>query len=554
MAGLHAQLAPVSSPPKARTGLRDIARGGALNLAGALVSAVTTIGVTLIITRHFSKPVAGAFFAATSVFIIVSAVAGLGSSNGVVYFVARLRSLDDRGRIPAMLRAAFRPAACVAVLSAVLVAVAARPLAWGLLGGHARPGVSIQSVAEALRAMAIALPFAALLDTFLGVARGYRDMRPTVIIDRLGRSSGQLIGVIIAVATGGAALLAPLWAAAYVPATIAAWLWLRHIRRREGLGKGPDVSQAQAGGRASTRRAAARAPREFWRFTAPRSLATMAQIVIQRLDIVLVGIMRGPAEAAIYTAATRFLIVGQLGNAAISLAAQPRFTELFAVGASREANRIYQVTTGWLITVTWPIYLLAIVYGSQILTVFGHSYRAGTPVMIILAASMLVATASGQVDMVLTTTGRSSWSLANGATALAVNVSLDLILIPRYGITGAAIGWAAAIGVTNLVPLSQVAVVARLHPFGRGTLAACCIATISFCVIPIGFRALTSDHAAGAIAAVGAGCLVYAAGLWILRDALQLPGISGQGTHRRKPAFRRRPSGPTIGVPPDGRP
>ena len=81
---------------------------------------------------------------------------------------------------------------------------------------------------------------------------------------------------------------------------------------------------------------------------------------------------------------------------------------------------------------------------------FGHSYRAGTPVMIILAASMLVATASGQVDMVLTTTGRSSWSLANGATALAVNVSLDLILIPRYGITGAAIGWAAAIGVTNL--------------------------------------------------------------------------------------------------------
>lgn len=554
MAGLHAQLAPVSSPPKARSGLRDIARGGALNLAGAVVSAITTIGVTLIITRHFSKPVAGAFFAATSVFIIVSAVAGLGSSNGVVYFVARLRSLDDRGRIPAMLRAAFRPAACVAVLSAVLVAVAARPLAWGLLGGHPRPGVSIQGVADALRAMAIALPFAALLDTFLGVARGYRDMRPTVVIDRLGRSTGQLIGVAVAAAAGTAALLAPLWAAAYVPATIAAWLWLRRIRRRENMVKAPGGDASQPGGKAPTRRAIARAPREFWRFTAPRSLATMAQIVIQRLDIVLVGIMRGPAAAAVYTAATRFLILGQLGNAAISLAAQPRFTELFAVGASREANRIYRVTTGWLITVTWPIYLLAMVYGSQILTVFGHSYRAGTSVMIILAASMLVATACGQVDMVLTTTGRSSWSLANGVTALAVNVTLDLILIPRYGITGAAIGWAASIGVTNLVPLAQVAVVARLHPFGRGTLAACSIAAVSFCVIPIGFRALISDHASGTVAAVGAACVVYAAALWLLRDALHLPVISGQGTHRRKSAFRRRLSGPTIGVPPDGRP
>ena len=129
MAGLHAQLASVSLQPQPRGGgLRGIARGGALNLAGAVVSAGATIGMTLVITRHFS-PVAGAFFAATSVFVIVSVVAGLGAANGIVYFVARLRSLGDQGRIPVMLRAAIRPAACVAVLSALAVALAAKPLA-----------------------------------------------------------------------------------------------------------------------------------------------------------------------------------------------------------------------------------------------------------------------------------------------------------------------------------------------------------------------------------------------------------------------------------------
>ncbi len=535
MAGLYAKLAPVTARPRSRGGgLRDVARGSALNLAGAVVSAVATIGVTLVITRHFSKPVAGAFFAATSVFVIVSVVAGLGAANGVVYFVARLRSLDDQGRIPAMLRAAIRPAACVAVLSAVAVAVAARPLAWGLLGGHPRPGVSVMSVANALRAMAIALPFAALLDTFLSVARGYRDMRPTVLIDRLGRSSGQLLGVTIATVAGSAALLAPLWAAAYVPAAIAALLWLRHSRRRE---RRRASTAGRPADRTPSRRAIARAPREFWRFTVPRSLATMAQVVIQRLDIVLVGIMRGPSAAAIYTAATRSLVVGQLGNAALSLAAQPQFTELFAVGAKNEANRIYQATTSWLVSVTWPIYLLAIVYGPQILTVFGRSYRAGAPVMIILAASMLVATACGQVDMVLTTTGRSSWSLANGLTAMIVNISVDLALIPRYGIIGAAIGWAAAIGVTNLVPLAQVAVVARLQPFGRGTLTACGIAALCFGVVPLGFRTLVNGHGPGAVAAVAVGGLLYAVGLWLMRDALQLPMISGQGVHGRRTAF-----------------
>ena len=394
MAGLYAKLAPVTMRPRSRGGgLRDVARGSALNLAGAVVSAVATIGVTLVITRHFSKPVAGAFFAATSLFVIVSVVAGLGAANGVVYFVARLRSLDDQGRIPAMLRAAIRPAACVAVLSAVLVAVAARPLAWGLLGGHPRPGVSVMSVANALRAMAIALPFAALLDTFLSVARGYRDMRPTVLIDRLGRSSGQLLGVTIATVAGSAALLAPLWAAAYVPAAIAALLWLRHSRRRERQRASTAAStwaapQPRCGRRRRWRRGPPGHPDAVAARHRPGAPGVLA---IHRATLARHhGAGRHPAPGH-RTGRNHARPFGSrhlhrchpvpggraAGNAALSLAAQPRFTELFAVGARREANRIYQATTSWLVSVTWPIYLLAIVYGPQILTVFGRSYRAG---------------------------------------------------------------------------------------------------------------------------------------------------------------------------------
>ena len=65
----------------------------------------------------------------------------------------------------------------------------------------------------------------------------------------------------------------------------------------------------------------------FWRFTGPRALANLAQITIQRIDIVLVAIMLGPAAAAVYTAATRFLVPGQFANTAISMSAQPRFAD-----------------------------------------------------------------------------------------------------------------------------------------------------------------------------------------------------------------------------------
>ena len=532
--------------------LAEVARGGTLNLIGAGVSAATTVAVTVLVTREFSKPIAGAFFTAISAFLIVEAVASLGANVGLVYFIARLRSFGEERRIPTIVRAAVIPVIVASILLTMFMLGVAEPLANVLLSGHlGKSGaVSAPAVAQSLRALALTLPFAALLDTYLGVSRGYRDMRPTVAVDKVGRSVVQLAGVAIAVVAGSAALLAPLWALPYVPAAAIAWLWSRRIRRNPPQGpRGgtPDVppelaallalstrvpsvkGASRVGRRMQQRRLANANPRGFWQFTAPRGIASLAKITLQRIDIVLVAIIMGPAAAAVYTAATRFLVVGQLGNMAISMAAQPRFTELFAIGDRRSANVVYQVTTAWLVLLTWPLYLLAVVYGPEVLSVFGHSYRAGAPVMVILALTMLLATACGQVDMVLITTGRSSWSLINGLLAVAVNVGLDLVLIPRYGITGAAIGWAVAIVVTNLMPMAQLASSIHLQPFGRGTVLAAALSTVAFGAVPLAIRAVLGGGLAGLAAGVAAGCVVFAIGLWRFGGALRLsamPGVS----------------------------
>ena len=423
---------------------------------------MATLSATVLITRGFNRATAGAFFTATSLFLIVEAIAGLGAATGLVYFIARLRSLGAESRIPTILRAAIVPVLASSVVAAGLLLAFAHPLAAALLDGHQSSGATTPAaVAHALRALAAALPFAALLDAFLGASRGYHDMRPTVVVDRIGRATLQLVGVLIAAVAGSAALLAPLWAIPYVAASAAAWIWLGRIRRRAV--RTTSVQAAPVDGELANAN-----PRGFWIFTAPRAVATVGQTIIQRLDIVLVALIRGPVDAAIYTAATRFLALGSLGNAAISMAAQPQLSALFARRDRRGANAVYQSTTAWLILLTWPLYLLAVIYGPQVLTVFGHSYRVGAPVVVILALTMLVSTACGQVDIVLISTGRSALSLANGLLALAVNVAVDLVLIPRYGVTGAAIGWAAAILVSNLVPLVQLAWIVGVQPFGSG--------------------------------------------------------------------------------------
>jgi O-antigen/teichoic acid export membrane protein len=535
-------------PARADSRLADVARGGLFNLIGAGVAGISTIAVTLIVTRNFSQAAAGAFFTATSLFLIVEAVGSLGSAPGMVYFIARLRSTGQGHRIPEVIRSAVRPVAMVSIALALALALTAGPVARVLVHGQfGHAGARPSEVAGALRVLAVALPFAAILDTLLGASRGYRTMGPTNATDRIARSFLQLVGIAAVAAAGNVALLAPAWALPYLPAAVAAWLWLRRIQRRRIASTTappetvpPPPPSAEPAQVAAT---AAAEPLKFWRFTGPRGLAALAQITIQRIDIVLVAIMRGPAEAAVYTAATRFLVAGQFGNQAISMAAQPRFTEMFAQRDYAGANRIYQVTTAWLILLTWPLYLLAVSFGPQVLILFGHSYRAGNGVMVILGLTMLLATGCGQVDMVLVTTGRSSWSLVNGLLAVVVNVGLDVLLIPRYGITGAALGWSAAIVVTNLMPLAQLAVTLHLHPFNRGTFVTAGLTVFSFGVLPWSVREIFGHGALPSLGGIAAGCAVLAAGMWQFRADLNLaamPGLSQLAGLARRQRDRKR--------------
>ncbi len=90
-------------------GMPAIARGGALNLIGAGVAAVAGVLLVVVITRSLPQEQAGVFFALTSVFLIAEMVARLGTGTGLVYFVARLRTLGRGEEIRAVQRVALIP-------------------------------------------------------------------------------------------------------------------------------------------------------------------------------------------------------------------------------------------------------------------------------------------------------------------------------------------------------------------------------------------------------------------------------------------------------------
>jgi O-antigen/teichoic acid export membrane protein len=157
-------------------------------------------------------------------------------------------------------------------------------------------------------------------------------------------------------------------------------------------------------------------------------------------------------------------------------------------------------------------------------------------VVVVLACAMLVATGCGMVDMVLSMAGKTSWNLVNVLIALGVTIGLDVLLIPRYGAIGAAIGLACAVTANNLLPLVQVGRSVGLHPFGAGTIAAGGLAVGCFGVLPQLLAWPFGTGVAGLSGALAVAVPAYLVGARLLRRRLALDAFTPL---RRKPPERQ---------------
>ncbi|MFS1300585.1 lipopolysaccharide biosynthesis protein [Streptosporangium longisporum] len=413
----------------------------------------------VLVARGTDPRTAGAFFAATTLCLLAATVLRLDAGNGLVHLIARSRPSGhpdatghphavDRPRTTGHPYAVDRPRAA-GHLRAAMVPVASLSSAVGV--------VAFLTVSDpALRVLAVALPAVTCSGIVVSATRGFGSMRPTLLLTGVLQPVAQLVLVGTAVMTGGGdgggggGSVAPLvaaWALPYPVVLLLAWLWLR--RRLPGTSGPPGAA------------------RELWNHTWPRSLAAGIQAVFQRLDIVVVAWLAGPAEAAVYTAATRFKVVGQLAGQGLAQAAQPRLVRALAEGDLPRARELYRSSTRWLVALTWPIWLGYAAFAPWLLgAVFGEEYAPGAPVALVLAATMLLATGCGMADVALTAAGHTGAGLAYLVAALTTTVLLDLLLVPSLGPLGAALGWAGGTVVKNLLPLRHVHRRYGLRPLG----------------------------------------------------------------------------------------
>ncbi len=490
-----------------RSALREAARNTAWGGVGGVAGALGTFLTTFLVARALGASNAGLLYSAIAVATVASGILTLGADTGLVWSLARNRSTAGGRHVRALLRLASLPVIVASALGGLVIWFTAPVLSNWLGGG--------ETLETALRVMVVAITLGPLEAVLAKGTRGLGDVRPVVLLHRAGVPLGRCLAIALVAVLGPPTVtnLALAWTAPIVLALVGSAVV---IRRRAGAaldGSAPPAptSRTLVG--------------DFWRYALARGVATTGSLALTWTDVLLVAALASPTEAGIYAAASRFALAGKLAIEALQLGIAPQISVAHARGDHQRVGLLYDVTTQWGIVVCWPICVTIAGFAPLLLGVFGTEFRAGSTALVVIIVGVMVAVAVGNVGTVLLMTGNSVGYARVIWAALAVNVMVNLVAIPRLGIIGAAIAWAAGMAVENVGGLVLLARRGDLRLNGTGLVTTAAVTLAMTLVALVAARVMAGDDIGGLAIHVGLVAIGMAGLVTLFRDRLQLRAL-----------------------------
>lgn len=502
-----------SAEPPATLRTDNAARGAMLTLVGTFVGAAANFAMLAVVARSYGATAFGVFSGITALFLVLAMVTRLGADMGATWFVSRLMSQRRRREATGVLSVALTPVVLVSGLVGIVLFLGAEPLARVL----SDPAEQDEWTAM-LRVVALGVPIATVGEVLLGATRGFGAMRPTVVSSQIGRQVGQLVTVALAATVSDdLRLLALAWVVPYVGTVVYPVVWLRSTLADR-------VEQPE------------RPWDPFWRYAGPQGANQTAQIGLEKFDIIVLGPLAGVAAQGAYSAANRLAHLVVLAWYAINLAHGPLWAYLFESGREPEVSRSARMVTGWAVLLVGPILWTYVFFGDVWVGFLGSGLDEGGGALALLAVALLAGLLLGPCENLLLMAGGSGRSFLNNLAALAVNIALNLVLVPRYGVMGAATAWFVALMVVRGLATFQVWSERRVTSWSATVVAAWLL--VAVCVGGAGLiaRTLLGPTRIGLAAAALVGVPLLAGVVWFWRDVFRLDELVASVRRRPLPS------------------
>ena len=190
--------------------------------------------------------------------------------------------------------------------------------------------------------------------------------------------------------------------------------------------------------------------REWFAVAIPLLFNDSAFVVLSQTDTIMTGAILGSFHVGLYGAAFKTAAGVSFILAAVNAIAAPMFATLHAQGDYKGLQKLTATVARWMFYPTLIFALLLIIFGDQVLGLFGAEFAAARWSMTILILGQLVNVGAGSVGYLMEMTGHhKQCAYVLGCSAI-LNLVLNGILIPTLGIMGAAIATASTMALWNV--------------------------------------------------------------------------------------------------------
>lgn len=402
--------------------LNSLLSSAALIFFGVLFSSLSLLIERVIIARFLSVDLYGEVSIGLSILMMGTTISLIGFKQGVPRYVSRYDSeIDKRG----------------IWLSGILCTGAAALLTILVL----LPNVHFVSSllfeqSESIRLLQLfvfCIPFLVLLEICIGTIRGFENTTYKILVQDILYPILRM-GLIIGLLAYGWGFIAP--GLAYLIAVFISVV-VGHVFLSRLLPLlGPAKTHIQ----------------ELVVFSAPLLLSTVFAILLTHVDTLLIGYLRSSYEVGLYNAAYPLATGLLLVLSAFGFLYLPLTSRLDSENRLEEIDAIYKTTTKWIYIVTFPVFLIFTMFSGDALSIFfGENYRPAGLALTILSIGFFTNASFGRNRETLSALGHTMQIFVANMAAFILNILLNFVLIPYYGIVGAAIASALSYVIMNII-------------------------------------------------------------------------------------------------------
>ncbi len=174
-------------------------------------------------------------------------------------------------------------------------------------------------------------------------------------------------------------------------------------------------------------------------------ISTFQMAASQQLGIFMIGLLKAPREAGIYSAANQVALPVSIGVAAVLFVAAPMLAQYHAANQREDLQRTLHLSVMAAAGLTLPALILFALLGRWLLGIYGPEFKAGYPILLVLSFSHVIVSFGGGIGgYLLSVSGNEKVNLRITAVSAVANFVLVLALVGKFGMLGVAIAFTSA--------------------------------------------------------------------------------------------------------------